>query len=888
VDVELSLPAEPIPVAPGYEDVQALVRLHGQALGTVRLPVTGDRCRAVDVRRAALKSLGWPVIRHLLEDRLAEGMPPEGWSVRDLPKVRHAKPDAKLPTVTVAVCTRNRTDDVAACLTSLMKLDLKPLEILLIDNAPSTDATERLVRDHFPGVRYVREPRPGLDWARNRAVIESSGDVIAFTDDDCTVDPGWIRSIAMLLADDPQAMGVTGLVVPYELETDAQQLFERYGGFARGYSRKWFAVDRERGLPWEYCGAGQFGTGANMAYRRDLFAQVGLFDPALDVGTVTGGGGDLDMFFRLLVEGHTLVYEPDAVVRHRHRKTYAELERQIAGNGFGFCSFLIANALAYPRERMRFVYLAAWWLFRWQTKRLVASVIRPTRLPRHLPALELWSGLTSLFRYSTARKAAARITAEHGPQEIDPKRIRRSWIRRRRGRTWVGPVGIRTVDVQQWIPELTGVEGYELIKVFVTWGERLIGSVTVANQHRPVSARRLRETIAEGLATQFLEYTREGALGSAWNSAESTILDWYGASEPPVLQERLPMSVPVSVVVATFDRPDGLRECLRGIVMQHTARRVEVLVVDNNPTSGKAAAVVAEFPGVRLIAETRRGLSYARNTGILAASGEIVIATDDDVVIPQGWLERLVAPFVRPDVMVVTGNVLPAELETDAQLHFETYGGLGRGFRRFEVGDEWFESFHLNAAPTWELGATANAAFRTSLFSEPGVGLMDEALGAGTPTGCSEDSYAIYRAIKAHHTLVYEPSAFLWHQHRSNMESLRRQIFGYSTGHVAYHLTTLVRDHDLRSMKRLLVDLPAWRFKQVWARARHRSTYPLSLVALEIWGNLVGPLALGISWLRVKRNGRSVVTAAAPAQPAFGDLSKSSTSDAEQRAAASG
>ena len=856
VDVELSRPAESIQVPPGYKSVQALVRLHGRPLGTVVLPVVGDRCRALDVRRAALKSFQWQVIRHLLEDRLADGMPAEGWSVRDLPRVRHAEAKRRLPTVTVAICTRDRAPDLERALDSIMQLDLPPLEVLVVDNAPKTGATERLVRERFPSVRYVREPRPGLDWARNRVVIEAKGDVIAFTDDDCIVDPGWVRAVATVLADDPGVAAVTGLVVPFELETEAQLLFERSGGFVRGYERRWWAVDRERGLPWEYCGAGQFGTGANMAFRRDLFDQIGLFDPALDVGTVTGGGGDLDLFFRLLVEGHVLVYEPAALVRHRHRRTYAELKRQIAGNGHGFCSFLVANAMAYSKERMRFVYMAWWWFWSWQLKRQLAAIVRPTRLPRQLTAVELWSGLTGLRLYSKARRATRKIVASLGPQEVDHHPIRRPWIHRRRGSSWVGPIGVRTIDVQRGLGDMHGIEGYELTKLYVTWGDRLIGSITIPNQHRPLSARRLREAIANELGVQFLEFTREGAMGSAWNSAESTILDWYGAAESPVLQEQLPASVPVSIVIATFDRPDGLRECLRSISMQRTMRRVEVVVVDNHPASGLTPPVVAEVPGVRLVTEARPGLSYARNAGISSATGQIVITTDDDVIIPPHWLERLIAPFVRPDVMVVTGNVLPARLETDAQVHFETYGGLGRGFKKFEVDGNWFESFNNNATPTWELGATANAAFRASLFSESAVGMMDERLGAGMPTGCSEDSYAIYRALMAHHTLLYEPAAYLWHQHRSSMRALRRQIYSYSKGHVAYHLLTLLNDHDLRSLKRLLVDLPVWRVKQVWARMRGRSTYPMSLVAVEIAGNLIGPLALLRSHIRVMRKGR--------------------------------
>lgn len=857
VDVELSEPPEAIEGVAGYKEVQALVRLHGEPLGQVRIPVTGNRCRAIDVRSAVLKELGWAVIRHVVEDRLAQGMPAEGWSVRELPNVRHATHERRLPTVTVAVCTRDRPEDLEVCLDALMRLDYVPMEVLVIDNAPGSDAAEDLVRARFAGVRYVREPRPGLDWARNRAIIEARGEVIAFTDDDCIVDPGWVRAIATLLADDQQARAVTGLVVPYELETESQILFERSGGFGRGFRRYWSAVDSERGLVWRFCGSGQFGTGANMAFRRSLFMEIGLFNPALDVGTVTNGGGDLDMFFRVLVEGHTLVYEPSAIVRHRHRRTLAELRRQLANNGYGFCSYMVCNAFAYPAEKMQFIYLAAWWLWHWQLRRLAGTVVRPTRLPRRLLATELWTGVTGLFRYPKARREANRIAAAYGPQEIGYRPIRRRWMRRWHGDAWVGPIAVRTVDVGRPVGGLRDVQDYELVKVFVTSGDRLIGTVTVPNQHRPVSSRRLREAIAESLGIRLLEYTREGAIGSAWNFAEAAILEWYGASEPPVLQERLPMHVPVSVLVATLDRPSGLRDCLRGIVNQETSRRLEVIVVDNHPSSGLTPKVVAEFPGVRLVSEPRRGVAYARNAGFLAATGDIVITTDDDVMIGAGWLERLIAPFVRPDVMVVTGNVLPMELETDAQRHFETYGGLGCGFRRFEVSGDWFESFRVDAAPTWTLGATANSAFRASLFSEPGVGLMDEALGPGMPSGVGEDSYLIYRALKAHHTLVYEPAAYVWHEHRSSMKALRRQIFDYSKGHVAYHITTLTGDHDLRSLKSLFVDLPVWRVRQVWRRMRHRSTYPLSLVVVEMLGNLVGPIALVRSQWRVRRRGRS-------------------------------
>lgn len=215
--------------------------------------------------------------------------------------------------------------------------------------------------------------------------------------------------------------------------------------------------------------------------------------------------------------------------------------------------------------------------------------------------------------------------------------------------------------------------------------------------------------------------------------------------------------------------------------------------------------------------------------------------------------------------MCVTGNVLPLELETEAQCRFEAYGGLGKGFSRLEVDGRWFRTRRA-AVPTWILGATANAAFRASCFSNPAIGLLDEALGAGTPTGCSEDTDLFYRILKNDGTLVYEPSAYVWHRHRTSMEALRRQIYAYSKGHVAYHLTTLLRDRDRRAVIRLLYSLPTVYAHRVWHRLRGWSEYPISLILLEVAGTVAGPGALWRSRRRVRRLRRTELSHAVPVE----------------------
>lgn len=410
VDVELSSALAPIEGLDGYQSVQALIRLHGAPLGYVRVAVDEGRYDGATLSKNILNQHGRGILRHLLSDRLATA-PLSRTGLSDVLNARHPPHSSgSSPIVTVAVCTRDRAIDLAQCLDSLKRLDYPALDILVVDNAPTSDATQRVVASH-PQVRYAREPRPGLDWARNCAIREARGEIIAYTDDDVVVDPGWVAALAAVFAENPEVMAVTGLVMPSELETEAQMFFELYGGFGRGFQRQWFRVDRENGerAATHHGGAGRFGTGANMAYRRKVFESIGSFDAALDVGTVTNGGGDLEMFFRVLKEGHTLVYEPGAIVRHRHRRTYAQLRTQLTNNGVGFYSYLVRSALAYPDERRAFIKLGLWWLWWWNIRRLLISFVHPERFPRDLILAELRGVFTGLSRYQKSRRTAAQI-----------------------------------------------------------------------------------------------------------------------------------------------------------------------------------------------------------------------------------------------------------------------------------------------------------------------------------------------------------------------------------------------------------------------------------------------------------------------------------------------
>ena len=856
VDIELT---DSIPFFEGldrYYALKGLVRLQGVPLGYVQAPITLGKCSAQTLSKLILEQYGRAIICQLLKNGLATTQRPEGLNLKDLATLPPADFEGEMPLVTVAVCTRDRPDDMTLCLEAISQLDYPHLDILVVDNAPTTEGTKTLIDQQYPQVRYVREPRPGLDWARNRAILEAKGEIIAYTDDDVAVDAGWVSAIAQTFAESPEVMAVTGLVAPYELETEAQVLFEDYGGFGRGFERKWHQRQPGQSFPWQWLGAGQFGTGANMAYRRSVLDEIGVFDPALDVGTPTNGAGDLEMFIRILQSGYALVYEPKALIRHRHRREYAQLKRQISFNG-SLYALWGSIAFAYPEYFWGCLRIAVWWMLYWNVRRTIIALLHSPQFPIELILAEFQGAFAGFTSYSKATKRVAEIVQEHGWQEDNPLNIRyRPSATKPVGSIKSDAIAIRQIELSQPLKPLTGLENYTQVRVFVSWRKSPVGSFDYANRNRNIPVITLCRLIVEAFRGKLLELSGSTACDAVWAKAVDTIAQKYNLSTYDI-PEALPDDIPVSVMVATFDRPDDLRNCLYHLQAQQTNRQVEIVVVDNHPESGLTPPVIQEFSDIVLVKEPRQGSAYARNAGFVASSGDILVATDDDVTVPPDWLEKLLQPFTQPDVMVVTGNVLPIELETQHQQAFENYGGLGRGFDARKVDGKWYDLFPHKPSPTWSLGATANAAFRATLFSHPDIGLMDECLGPGMPSGVGEDTYLFYKTLKAGYSIFYEPKAFVWHKHRKTEQALKRQLYGYSKGHVAYNLTTWLRDGDWRGLVQVLLGLPYAHYYRIKEYLLGRSDYPISLIFLEIRGNLAGPWSLWRSRVRVRKEGHS-------------------------------
>ncbi|HET6469266.1 MAG TPA: glycosyltransferase, partial [Geminicoccaceae bacterium] len=277
----------------------------------------------------------------------------------------------------------------------------------------SDDATWRLVQDR-PGLRYEVEPRPGLDFARTRAVAAASGELLAFLDDDVVVSPGWLRSLLEAWAENPDLGALTGQVLPLACATEAQLLFERRGGFRRGFAKARWGRECAASAWFHPCNAGSFGAGCNMVFSARLLRELGGFDEALDTGPPLPGGGDLDMFYRVIRAGRPLVYEPSMVVRHEHRREMAQVRRQYWSWGLGFMAFVAKCRRTDPALHKQQRRMIAWWF--WKELRQVGASLRGRYpLPPSFALAELWGSIAGLLGgYSRSERRIARLRETSG------------------------------------------------------------------------------------------------------------------------------------------------------------------------------------------------------------------------------------------------------------------------------------------------------------------------------------------------------------------------------------------------------------------------------------------------------------------------------------------
>jgi GT2 family glycosyltransferase len=809
------------------EGVHALVWFHGHPIGELTLP--GDPATLLPaLPRVAARELAQAVDEHRFRDALATSGGLTQATEKGLASISH--PDEALDGtgITVAVCTRDRPDDLRRCLAAVEMLDPAPAAVLVVDNASVDDRTRQVAAEY--GVGYVREPRAGLDWARNRALLEATTPVVAFTDDDVVVHPGWMAGIARAFREEPDAVAVTGLVAPAELATPAQVLFEAYGGFGRGYSRQWMSVAVEGGevAAQIYPGTGGAGTGANMALLRDEALALGGFDPALDVGTPTGGGGDLEMYFRVLAAGHLLVYEPTAVVRHVHRRTGAELLRQVRGHGTGLYSIYAGAALAYGALQAReLVLFGLRWALQRHARAHVGQLLGRRRLPWALDRAET-RGMLAAVRgryYVRGRRQAARQEQQH-PDEPQPPALLRPRARRTRSRVRDRVI---TADPTRGVTgtALRGDPGAPLARLRVERDGWPVTDLVFRAGGKDVSPARLRWELVRHLGPALL------VPGRAWRDWQADTMGADGVHSHMRLRPEF----------VTAHQDDSTRVVLVRPGAGETAGRQAPGALPGEVESagaGLSTAMPRTEPGPEVTRQLDGIDSVARLDPAILSPADVVVLLRGGLDVTPNWLGELLAPFSDPAVSVVTGNVLPANAERPDEQLWDHHGLRDRGPHRASFDRDWLRASR-GPARLWDIGTLANAALRGSALAHL-AGLTD----GSDPTGAvfSEDFF--YRVLRGGGRIVYQPSAVALRPPRtSDRGVLCAEVATAAAAHVASLLNVVVVHRDLRGLLRLGIVLPPQRVRRLWHWLRGGDDVPGDLLLADLTG-----LVRGLAWWR--------------------------------------
>jgi len=252
------------------------------------------------------------------------------------------------PVASIVINTCARSETLALTIASALQQDYPESQLIVVDNRPATSGLSDWLADRFGDrLSYVAAPQPGLGRARNAGLRAATTDIVAFTDDDVVLDPSWLGWLVAGFSAAERVACVTGLIVPLELETQAQVLMEEFSGFGKGFEQRIWDRDEHRLLhPLYPYTVGLFGSGASAAFRKDVLSSMGGFDPHLGIGTPAIGGEDIDIYTRIVLGGHQIVYQPASLLRHRHRREMSAANRQIQGYGAGLTAMLTKHVLS--------------------------------------------------------------------------------------------------------------------------------------------------------------------------------------------------------------------------------------------------------------------------------------------------------------------------------------------------------------------------------------------------------------------------------------------------------------------------------------------------------------------------------------------------------------
>lgn len=815
-----------------YQALALFVRCAAQPLGWTVVSVPASQTvPATLVEQACRSQVASPAMQR-------HSGAPETESLADaaLKPKRHAQvaPDGRRgdeALISVVVPTCAAADRILSCVRAVLAHAEPPLEVIVVENRPGPGSSVRVnlldAFGHDTRLRYAEEPLQGLSNARNAGLDRARGGLVAFVDDDVIVDEHWLSSLRGAHATHPDVACITGLILPLELETEAQILIERFSALGKGFRARRFSLDASReDLPLFPYTAGHFGSGANMAFSRSVLRALGGFDPILGTGTPGRGGEDLDVYIRLILAGHTVLYEPRALAWHRHPDTIERLDRHAFSYGVGLGA-MVTKHLLTGGERRRLVRLipgGTRYLFDARSRK---NVTKGQGFPPRLERRERLGILYGPGAYLHSRQHARRVGVRQPNRRVFSGQLELAEpVEARHQFGDPDPVRSGPFEEARLLVRVLG-EPIGFVSVPVTEGalERASVMKQIAQRFGDRAEQALRSRGLPGLLE--LDGHRTGAPAP----------DWWRDSP-----------VEVTVAVCTRDRAEDLRACL-GWLRELRHPRLELLIVDNAPgtetTQRLADELAREDERIRYVRENRPGLACARNRALREARGELIAFTDDDVRVDPLWVKGIIRGFSRrADVTCVTGLVASVRLERPTEQYFDrrVWWSSNCEHRIYTLTRRDADS-RLYPYTAGAFGTGANFAFRSD--SLRALGGFDESLGAGAPTAGGEDLDVFVRILRAGDAISYEPAALVWHEHRADQHSARAQMYGYGKGLSAYFckylLSSSCRGELLHGALPVVCHLAALRARS--KEAGENAGVSRGLALAELRGLLVGPFA---------------------------------------------
>jgi glycosyltransferase involved in cell wall biosynthesis len=255
----------------------------------------------------------------------------------------------------VIVCTRDRPAQLEQCLAKISEQTLKPIEVIVVDNAPVHGTSEDVARRWE--AKYAVEPRIGLSRSRNTGAREARGEVVAYIDDDASPKHDWLEKLVLAFGD-LRVMAAGGRTVAPEADAEVMQLCRLIQG--SGTALSGFVLDSNHPNWFEIAAFGGIGIGANMAFRRSMFSDWAGFDVRL--GLPNAGCEEHFAFVSMVSAGHRVAHVADAVVVHPTVFTIEALRKRClrgAAHSTAYMAFLFFHAPRHRSKLMKFLFDSA-------------------------------------------------------------------------------------------------------------------------------------------------------------------------------------------------------------------------------------------------------------------------------------------------------------------------------------------------------------------------------------------------------------------------------------------------------------------------------------------------------------------------------------------------